>query len=315
MSAATEQELTDILNSHSTEKYYIEHTGRRSNHLVHGVVALGRLGASTQRILQFLTSYVRRLEKPEKYADENRDVTSSIEELKGEKRAYYVILSHYLDVLKTYGSLQEFTGKEFPKLLPGMLGAAFHGTIQMGYGLAANNERAVCEGFAYLHHSYRPLKVANPDELSKPLGKPGDTDIVSVIEQVRLNQEFNEKVALPVGKVSVTKRAGILLAENGDELLRYVNSIKLPASFDPAQDVNRQKDALLKWVVDSSILVYVMSEARNDFFLLHGVTAAWSLKILLTAVDKAEHITAAVRVFSVHTVGRVRGPGKSKPQA
>jgi hypothetical protein len=42
-------------------------------------------------------------------------------------------------------------------------------------------------------------------------------------------------------------------------------------------------DTLAKWVVDQTIIVYLGGENRNDFFLLHLVTSAWSLRQLLGA--------------------------------
>ena len=41
-------------------------------------------------------------------------------------------------------------------------------------------------------------------------------------------------------------------------------------------DVNAA--AWCNWVVDVATIVFVTSEVKNDFILLHGVTGAWSLK-------------------------------------
>lgn len=45
----------------------------------------------------------------------------------------------------------------FPRLAGGLSGAAFHGVIHVGYGVRSECEQLVCEGLAYLHHSYLPL--------------------------------------------------------------------------------------------------------------------------------------------------------------
>ena len=54
-----------------------------------------------------------------------------------------------------------------------------------------------------------------------------------------------------------------------------MDSIQLPDNLS-IDDVNA--DAWSSWVVDVATIVFVTSEVKNDFILLHGVTGAWSLK-------------------------------------
>lgn len=35
---------------------------------------------------------------------------------------------------------------------------------------------------------------------------------------------------------------------------------------------------LITWLLDTAILIYASTKRKNDFFLLHGVTASWSLR-------------------------------------
>ena len=63
-----------------------------------------------------------------------------------------------------------------------------------------------------------------------------------------------------------------------------------------------QMTVLGHWLTDCALAVYAMSQARNDFFLIHGVTAAWSLcQILPVFADQTEAGQAeamkAIRVF------------------
>ena len=51
------------------------------------------------------------------------------------------------------------------------------------------------------------------------------------------------------------------------------------------------------WLVDMATTVYTIAERRNDFFLLHGVTAAWALKQLLPCLKSHEDITTTVTSF------------------
>ena len=63
-------------------------------------------------------------------------------------------------------------------------------------------------------------------------------------------------------------------------------------------------DDLAKWVVDQTITVYQGAETRNDFFLLHAVTSAWSLRQLLKvdlpkadALEMLTHFLCAFMAF------------------
>ena len=63
-------------------------------------------------------------------------------------------------------------------------------------------------------------------------------------------------------------------------------------------------DDLAKWVVDQAIAVYQGAETRNDFFLLHAVTSAWSLRQLLKvdlpeseAMETLAHFLCAFMAF------------------
>jgi len=54
-------DLQSLLLENSTRKYYIEYNGFLSNHMSHGIIALYRLGATTEQIQRFvsdLTSHI-----------------------------------------------------------------------------------------------------------------------------------------------------------------------------------------------------------------------------------------------------------------
>ncbi len=59
------------------------------------------------------------------------------------------------------------------------------------------------------------------------------------------------------------------LFEKDEYFTRLIMSIKMPG-FEEAIDA-------AKWVLGKTIAIYQGSFAENDFFLLHGVTSAWSL--------------------------------------
>lgn len=134
-------QLTSILLKNSTERFYIEYGGYLFNHMSHGIVALARLGASTERLQRFVDWYKPRLEEAESFRDGAKIVDSA--GLLGAKKSYYALLDNYKWQLngKFGGSMENLIADQFPKLFPGLLGAALHGCIHLGYGYAAKNSQ------------------------------------------------------------------------------------------------------------------------------------------------------------------------------
>ena len=60
--------------------------------------------------------------------------------------------------------------------------------------------------------------------------------------------------------------------------MTYVNEIKIPSHL--LDDF--RLDSLLDWLLDTTIILYLVSDQVNDFFLLHGVSSTWSLIQILT---------------------------------
>ena len=70
------------------------------------------------------------------------------------------------------------------------------------------------------------------------------------------------------------KRERILFEEIPDQLFSLADQIQLPEWFDPKNTSIDQPVKLGRWIVQQAVKVYVLSEAVNDFFLLHGVTGS-----------------------------------------
>ena len=79
-----------VLNVNTTDKYFIEYGGFLANHLSHGIIALQRLGATSERIERFVKWYTPKL------VDQNADKADArdVDALRGERVAFYKILDH-----------------------------------------------------------------------------------------------------------------------------------------------------------------------------------------------------------------------------
>ena len=144
--------VKEILKKFSFQNYYVEYNVYFSNHSAHAIIALDRLGANPERIEEYMQYYLKdiaNLSPPSR----DKKVDLSPEEIMkrpGTMNSYYTRLAYYQDLLKQTGSMDKLIQQEFPKLMNGVIGAALHGLIQLGYGYSAGNEDTICEGLAGL---------------------------------------------------------------------------------------------------------------------------------------------------------------------
>ncbi|ELT92798.1 hypothetical protein CAPTEDRAFT_214401 [Capitella teleta] len=276
--------MDQILAENSTSKFFIEYGGFLSNHMPHALIALHRLGADQTRVQKFIKWYEPKLDKKELYPEEDALATGeNPDELVGKRRRFYALLNHYQDALQSKydGNLSKLVASEFPKLSLGLAGSALHGLIHCGYGLSADNSRLTLEGLSYLHHSYMPLTVSDHAPKLDALGQ-GSMDILDVVEMLRCDEElYNSMVVDSQAESALVRshgyfqpRVAALLVNHGDRLAEYVQQIK----FSPDEHAFR-------WLVDCALVVYLIAENKNDFFLLHGVTGAWSLLNISSHLD------------------------------
>ena len=300
MSTMSSSDVGGILRGTDTGKYFIEYDGFLSNHLAHGVIALRRLGASSERVQQFVDWYVPRLET----SDYDKLDDRPFEDLKGERTGFYTILEEYerrLSVLNN--DVDRLIKQGYPSLSLGLAGSALHGTIHLGYCYSAGHVKGVLEGLAYTFHSYRPVISSKTDQDLAAFGS-GTVDVLDVLKQVRDDRELCDSIiagaelekytSLKLGKFQ--RQICYLLGDRGDDIWRYVLSVMVPTDIkrpDGGVDTVKLARRLVYW----SVLCYVTSEIRNHFFLLHGVTCAWSLLQIVPILETPDAI-AACRNFT-----------------
>ena len=145
---ASQKELKETIKEYSLSKYHIEYQEYLSNHLSHGCIALYHLGASKERILDFVKWYIPRLElreSTEKTIEEDASLTitllsdTELQSLLGKRREFHKLRDHFAHVLesKYQRNVDEFVRHEFWKLANGMHVAALHPLIHTGYSLDA----------------------------------------------------------------------------------------------------------------------------------------------------------------------------------
>ena len=175
--------------------------------------------------------------------------------------------------------------------------AALHGLIQTGYNLAVNDDQGVCEGLAYTHYSYKPLvydKDASENQVTE-FGK-GTRSALSIMEEIRTDSAMREAMLSDAEcfraastRIFGTSRCRLasICGKQGDRLMGLVNQLKVPDFNDDTAKV------LGDFLIETAMIVYHASVRRNDFFFLHGVTGAWSLKNILCHLSQQDVIDSA----------------------
>lgn len=312
MANNTDQWVSDILQQYSTKRFFIEYNGFMSNHMAHGIVALKDLGASQTKIGQFADWCGQLLEPPDhpNHAGEDPDAEpvsdQELQQLLGKRKSYYGIRNNYINKLKDVGSLEDLIKAEFPKLMRGLGCVAFHGLIQIGYGFRAEHGTVVCEGLAYLHHSYHAFTFSEAKAVNdiSNFGH-GDEEILEVLYELRGDSSLRHKMledGLVIEKSGrflgggFSSRFAALTENHGDVILKYANRIKIPQKKDGENEAEFLIN-LSDWLIDQAIAVYALSKRPNDFFLLHGVTSAWSLGQIIPCLNPDDAMDA-LRIFT-----------------
>ncbi len=298
-------DVLEYLRKHSVaaRKFYIEYGGFLTNHLSHAAVALAGLGASPDQFKRYLEYYAQRLEPTDGPTCEMQSSPRELEDVRqllGKRKNYFQLLDHYKALLegedKYNGDLDSFLAKELPDLLPGLVGSALHPLIHMGYGYSLGDSEMVLEGIAYLHHSYFAPRLR--PSLLDHFGR-GEEPILSVLERLRQDEELfaftqtrGKAIENDLGGRPRGFQCCIMASFERAEYIfeKYVAPIKC-TSNDP-----------IRWLLDQAITVYACAEGGSDFFLLHGVTSAWSLHKLSKLFQARETISVLAAYFTLALV-------------
>ena len=181
---------------------------------------------------------------------------------------------------------------EFHKLRSGIVNAAFHPLIHIGYGIAGNSANTVIDGLAYLHMTYMLIKTT---ETSVVIGS-GEHNFKKVIAMFSKDERVNEFLCQQRASGKWNKPLPEKVANSvtliGDLLVEFANKVDI--HVQPAdccmQDVIKLGRKIISWAA----YIYAKSKPVNNFYLLHGITASWGLlkilEIYTSTVDALEVI-------------------------
>ena len=197
--------------------------------------------------------------------------------------------------------------------------AAFHPLIHIGYGILAERNEDIADGLAYMAFAYRApqpstirFKSKAPASTKQPSGPHGllGHPVLSLVRAVKTDERLMEMVELfreRLDPSKLEKGTGLGMFDHRmfmvddclkDALLEYVDkSGLLPESSESTHDADI--DAAFQTVFEGAVLIFALARPENDFFLLHGVTAAWALRAVLGCLPSVSAKLSALRFFCV----------------
>ena len=236
--------------------YHPVYGDRLSNHLPMALIALDRLGADAQHLHAFFDHYGRRLVPRQPLSMIGNPLQSL-----GEPRQFEVVLNYFEQQLATRNR-EHVLHTWLPILIPGVGASAFHPLIRLAYALDANHGPGIAVALASWTTEYRAL------------GAWGEATMRTLDEIVQL--------ALP----AVAGRdlgPGIIID-------KMVNASATVAAMGIA---SQPATLALEDIVAFALHAY---HAREDFTLLHLVTASHALRLVLPHVPEQDR-EAGLRHF------------------
>jgi len=294
--------LPQLLEDESFLVYHSYYHTFRLNHKSHGIIALHRLGASTDFIKRYINEINKWLPsfKEHEEFDEDPEIdrlkSDCLEDYLGKNQGFYKILAMFTKLYETkYNKDIEAMIKDVCKdILDGPLYSAFHGIIHLGYGYIARSPQVMLEGVVTLYQRYSPLLVdqTQPKYDISRFGN-GTTSFIKILNiihdnnaliQQMKNENINSvKQRKEIHMFGVYGWAG--LKYHSEYFMDLAHSLHLPSFFDASCKDMKQIVKLIDWWFDQVTYVYVTSKTVNDMFILHGPTSVWSARSILPLFD------------------------------
>jgi hypothetical protein len=234
-----------------------EYGASLSNHLPMALTALARLGASDERLAEFAARYAKKLHATP--PAEPWPAGQAWRALLGQPSAwpaYRTLWRQWID----NESAADVLAQALPTLMQGAGAAAFHGPLRAAYALAANHAEELADALAYWSCRWFACGAAD--------GEGSNADTAAVLGALDLCAELDDQP---------------LIAQ------RMAQAAAHPR-FAPA---------LKRWRVDAHItlprLAMLAAEryaARAEFTVLHLVTSAHAVRVLLPWLPTEERLPA-----------------------
>lgn len=317
-----------VLRQYSLSRFHIEYDIYKTNHLLHGVVALCMLGAGRREMENFSEGYYKKLLPAPK--EEGHLAGDDWKALISKHERFPDLCRFFRADMEKRGSITDAISHYVPQMLDGGIScSAFHPIIHIGYSIMANSAEDVADGLAYLvYASRKPQPENRNEEIVKILSDPDaprlpqycslpqpcketsgflSHPLCSLLFKVRRDEKLHR--FLPVLKERIADRRQSIIEETRSSVFNnsmflshdHILDIVEPyldgsGLFDGVED-EAQLTQLFGAVLQGVVLVYASTEEPDDFFVLHGLTSSWALKEVLPHLPDFQTRLQAVRLF------------------
>lgn len=261
-------------------RFDAEYGASLSNHLPMALTALARLGASDERLAEFAQRYARRLHAaPPAQAWPDGDAWRAHLGRPQAWPAYRALLRDWTAHEGAAAVLQQV----LPTLMTGVGAAAFHGPIRVAYALAANHAAELVDALAYWACRWFPL------------GAPAAAG--STADPARLLAQFDFAGELPDAPLISQRMAHAALHPRFAPLAERLH-VDLRSTLPRLAHLAAERYA-----------------AGADFTVLHLVTSAHAMQVLLPWLDEAERRPALAHYARAWLAGWATRPAHDEAQA
>mmetsp|Transcript_63984 Transcript_63984/g.73408 ORF Transcript_63984/g.73408 Transcript_63984/m.73408 type:complete len:427 (-) Transcript_63984:124-1404(-) len=301
------------------------------NHNAHGLIAMSKLGATEEQLLNYNEWHNTgriigwKMEKPHTHDYVKINSFEDLLELRGKYSNYLGIVEFFKEEIKREGtSAQQLLPKYLPYATEGVVARLVHPIINLAYAIEAQHDDLIVDGLSYMFFAFQSTgshKNLDFDELVKNLDESSEAFvpqsvlelIKSVQAQGKIEEVFSEWEATPTYQKprggALQTRIAIICEKATEVLDGYIMPLlKNPSFITPfLEDQNKENGEEYKKVVtrlfDGILWLYnEISETNNEsnFAILHGVTSCWSLtRILpyLSSIQRLETVLYFVRAL------------------
>ncbi|KAE9360511.1 hypothetical protein PF008_g1785 [Phytophthora fragariae] len=248
----------------------MEYSGYLSNHLLHGVVALFDLGASEEKIEDFVESYSTKLEEVEFNHEDVTQPGARAKLLQGSKltlEGSWALLGqrdNFDGLLALYAVEVEELGidgavkKHLPGLVGGLAGALLHSIIQLGMPIT------LVAGVSW-QKDWRTCTT----RIFRSTSRRNSTGHEVLLGEMRRKLQSKPLIDLEIGGIQKGLSTMSGDAERGSSV-----AFKLIWGMIDSYDLSKMDGV---FAIDLALWLYMMIE-HNDFVILHAVTSAWALQ-------------------------------------
>ena len=237
-----------------------EFRGGLSNHRPMALTALAALGAGEARLEAFAAAYARRLNKAPKPV-----AWKSGEPWRGRfgQRAAWPRYRDLFGQWIAHEGSGAVLAQALPPLFEGAGAAAFHGLIRTAYAVRAAHRGELVDGLAYWSCRWLDLGAA------RPAGRVADA-------------------------LKLLKALPIELQQDHGLIFERMQGAAAGAEFEGAVTRLRVDEGTLERIARAAAQLYALS---GNFTVLHLVTGAQALRVLLPFVDGPDETQAALGAF------------------